>query len=149
MIIKFNKRLCVRIIRFEILGLYHKIKGTGNRIFYFFFFFNTNILIFVNRENKMKENKKDFGNLLEKLAYNNSKDLVWFILGSLISSDTVIDLKTCEESILILNELEQSLEKLTPGLYTDEEIARIKDFCKNGLSVCNQELEIFKKNGKK
>lgn len=93
-----------------------------------------------------EENKKDYKDLLERLAVDNAKDLIWLLLGSLISADTVIDIPTCENSILMLTELKGALDRLTPGLYTDEEISKIRDYCNDGLEICNQDLEVFKSN---
>ena len=94
----------------------------------------------------MEENKRDYKDLLEKLATDNAKDLIWLLLGSLTSADQVIDIPTCENSILMLTELREALDRLTPGLYTDEEISKIRDYCNDGLEICNQDLEVFKSN---
>lgn len=94
----------------------------------------------------MEENKRDYKDLLEKLATDNAKDLIWLLLGSLISADQVIDIPTCENSILMLTELREALDRLTPGLYTDEEISKIREYCNNGLDICNQDLEAFRNN---
>lgn len=93
-----------------------------------------------------EENKRDYKDLLERLAADNAKDLIWLLLGSLISADTVIDIPTCENSILMLTELREALDRLTPGLYTNEEIYKIRDYCDEGLKICNQDLEVFKSN---
>lgn len=94
----------------------------------------------------MEENKRDYKDLLERLAADNAKNLIWLLLGSLISADTVIDIQTCENSILMLTELKGALDKLTPGLYTDEEVSKIRDYCDDGLKICNQDLEVFRNN---
>lgn len=93
-----------------------------------------------------EENKKDYKDLLEKLAADNAKDLIWLLLGSLISADQVVNIPTCENSIFMLTELKKAVDRLTPGLYTDEEITKIKNYCDDGLEICNQDLEVFKKN---
>jgi hypothetical protein len=46
----------------------------------------------------------------------------------------------------MLTELKKAVDRLTPGLYTDEEITKIKNYCDEGLGICNQDLEVFKKN---
>ena len=93
-----------------------------------------------------EENKKDYKDLLEKLAADDAKDLIWLLLGSLISADQVVDIPTCENSILMLTELKGALDRLTPGLYTDKEISKIRDYCNEGLEICNRDLEVFKNN---
>lgn len=96
----------------------------------------------------MEEVKKDYKDLLEKLAEDGSKDLIWLLLGSLISADTIVSVKTCNNSITMLNELLDAIEKVSDSLYTKEEKDKIREFCNNGIKICNQDLEIFLENEK-
>lgn len=92
---------------------------------------------------KKKEKKNNYKDLLEKLAEDNNKDLIWLLLGSLISADTLISPEACKNSINMLNELSESIGNVSDNLYSQEEKERIQKYCSDGLEICRQDLENF------
>ena len=99
---------------------------------------------------KKKEEKKenDYKDLLEKLAKDNAKDLVWLLLGSLVSADTLTNAEACKNSIMMLNKLSEAIDRVSPNLYTSDEISSIKQHCVEGVEICQQDLEDFNQNEK-
>ncbi len=91
----------------------------------------------------MSEEKKDYKDLLERIAEDNNKDLIWLLLGSIISSDTIVDIDTCTNSILMLSGLKEAILRVSENLYTKEEIDKIINFCDDGLRICQQDLDVF------
>ena len=92
---------------------------------------------------KQKEVKNDYKDLLEKLAEDGKQDLIWMLLGSLISADTLTSKEACENSIMMLTELRDAVERVGENVYTAEEKEKIKQQCTNGIEICKQDLEIF------
>lgn len=93
-----------------------------------------------NREKK----EQDYKDLLEKLAQDNSKNLIYLLIGSLISADTLVGQESCENSIFMLTKLKESLKLVDPDYYTAEEIAALDKYCNDGLEIAQRDLEIFK-----
>lgn len=104
--------------------------------------------IFKNLFKKKEEDSKpknDYKDLLEKLADDDKKELIWFLIGSLISADTLTSIDSCKNSISILEELGESIDRVSDSSYTQEEKDAIKDHCIKGLEICRQDLEMFEK----
>ena len=91
---------------------------------------------------------KSFKDLFEELAKKDNKYLIWFLLGSLISADTLINVESCEKSIEMLNDIANSIDDLSDLYYSKEEREEIKKYCLNGLNICNRDLENFKMENK-
>ena len=100
-----------------------------------------------NKKKKERTNQKqDYAKLYEQLARDNAKNLVWLLLGSLISADNLTNIETCENSIEMLSNLKEAIDRVPDGLYTSEEISEIKKHCDDGVEICKQDLETFKNN---
>ena len=95
------------------------------------------------KEKKEPVRKNNYEDLLKKLAEDNNKDLIWFLLGSLISADTLISPEACRNSINMLNELSESIGNVSDDLYSPEEKEKIQKHCSDGLEICRQDLENF------
>ena len=96
-------------------------------------------------KDKEKFNIKD---LLETIAREDNKHLLWLILGSLISADTLVDADSCLKSSLMLKELKNVIQEISGDLYTQEEKDEVIKFCNDGLNICQRDLENFKANEK-
>lgn len=83
--------------------------------------------------------------MIELLNALKENGMIWFYLVSLISSDTLFTVEDCENSI---NLLKQTLEALPETNFDDEEKAKIKEHCINGIEICERDKEEFLKNKK-
>ncbi len=71
--------------------------------------------------------------LLEKLYKNN---LLYLVLVSLISADTLISIENCEKSLESMVELEKLLPETD---IPEEEKIKIKEYIKKGFSIIKSE----------
>lgn len=104
------------------------------------------IFSFFKKERKKKEEpekENDFKDLLEQIKKDGNIDLVWLLIGHLISSDTLVNSETCNKSISTLNKIIDAVDRTTE--YTEEEKEKIKKYCIDGLDICNKELERYGK----
>lgn len=107
---------------------------------------------FKKRKNKEKEEerkpKQDYASLLEQLAREgeDSKSLVWLLLGSLVSADTLTSVEACENSINMLTNLSEAITRVPEGLYTSEEISNIQKHCTDGIEICKTDLKTLESN---
>lgn len=65
-------------------------------------------------------------------------DMLNFVIVSAISSDTLLCVKDCEESIKVLTELEGVISEMD---CKDKYLPYIRD----GLDICRRDLEMFRK----
>ena len=79
----------------------------------------------------------DIKNTVERLYQDN---LLWLILGALISADTLIDKESCEKSLNKLSEYEQ---QTTIAHINQEEKMQILEFIRNGKKIVENDLKIF------
>ena len=48
----------------------------------------------------------------------------------------------------MLNKLSEAIDRVSPNLYTSDEISSIKQHCVEGVEICQQDLEDFNQNEK-
>lgn len=101
--------------------------------------------LFKKREDRKPKN--DYKDLFERLAEDNSKDLIWFLLGSLISADTLTSIESCKNSMTILEDLNEAIDRTSDKSYTSEEKREIQKYCNNGIEICKKDIEIFESGG--
>ena len=78
---------------------------------------------------------KDF---IEKV---NEDGLIYLILVSLISADTLLTAEDCETSIEYLKELQENIPLTS---LPDSKKEEYLEFCKKGLDICEGDLLRFK-----
>ena len=84
--------------------------------------------------NKRMEN----GNLIDKL---HEADMLYFVLGSLISADSLIDVEACHKALDCLENLKRDFE--TSTLKDDP---KLKSFLNNAESIIKRDMNHFKEN---
>lgn len=77
--------------------------------------------------------------LLNKLKESG---MLYFFLVSLISSNTLLTVKDCENSITRLKEL---LEVIPQSDLTDEEKEKTTNFCNEGIAICERDKKELEK----
>lgn len=84
----------------------------------------------------MKANKRmENGNLIDKL---HEADMLYFVLGSLISADSLIDVETCYKALDCLENLKRDFE--TSTLKNDK---KLKSFLDNAESIIKRDMNHF------
>lgn len=83
----------------------------------------------------MSDKKENIIELLHKSGF------IYLMLGSLISSDTLLSVKDCEKS---LKELEKLNEALKEANIKEEKKKEYQDFIDNGFEIVKRDLEKFK-----
>lgn len=78
-------------------------------------------------------------NIIEEL---HKSGFIYLMLGSLISSDTLLTIKDCETS---LKELENLNEDLKSANIEEEKKKEYQDFIDKGFEIVKRDLEEFKK----
>lgn len=76
--------------------------------------------------------------MLDLLNRLKESGMLYFFLVSLISSDTLLTVKDCENSITRLKEL---LEVIPQSDLTDEEKEKTINFCNEGIEICERDKE--------
>lgn len=77
-------------------------------------------------------------NVIELL---HKSGIIYLMLGSLISSDTLLSVKDCENS---LKELEKFNESLKEANIKEEKKKEYQDFIDRGFEIVKRDLEKFK-----
>ena len=83
----------------------------------------------------MSDKKENIIELLHKSG------IIYLMLGSLISSDTLLSVKDCENS---LKELEKFNESLKEANIKEEKKKEYQDFIDRGFEIVKRDLEKFK-----
>ena len=76
------------------------------------------------------------GNLIDKL---HEADMLYFVLGSLISADSLVDFDSCHKALKCLEDLKRELQ--TSKLMDDPKLSSYLD---NAESIIKRDMEIFK-----
>jgi hypothetical protein len=84
--------------------------------------------------------KKNSVNLIDKL---DEIGMLYFVIVSLFSAETLVDVESCEAS---LKGVEKLRAELPTSKYKDD--PKIKKFVNDAERIIKQELEQFKKAGK-
>ena len=87
------------------------------------------------KNNVMSDKKENIIELLHKSGF------IYLMLGSLISSDTLLSVKDCEKS---LKELEKLNEALKEANIKEEKKKEYQDFIDRGFEIVKRDLEKFK-----
>lgn len=80
--------------------------------------------------------------MLDLLNKLKESGMLYFFLVSLISSDTLLTAKDCENSITRLKEL---LEVIPQSDLTDEEKEKTINFCNEGIEICERDKKELEK----
>jgi len=80
--------------------------------------------------------------MLDLLNKLKESGMLYFFLVSLISSDTLLTVKDCENSITRLKEL---LEVIPQSDLTDEEKEKTINFCNEGIEICERDKKELEK----
>lgn len=80
--------------------------------------------------------------MLDLLNKLKESGMLYFFLVSLISSDTLLTVKDCENSITRLKEL---LEVIPQSDLTDEEKEKTINFCNEGIAICERDKKELEK----
>ena len=88
--------------------------------------------------------KEEYIILLEKCEKEGVMDLVYFLMGSLLSSDTMIDIESCERSI---REFTAILEALKEASVSDTHRSQLVEIAETGIRVGEQDRAIFAGEG--
>lgn len=83
----------------------------------------------------MSDKKENIIELLHKSGF------IYLMLGSLISSDTLLSIKDCEKSI---KELEKLNEALKEANIEEKKKKEYQDFIDRGFEIVKRDLEKFK-----
>ena len=83
----------------------------------------------------MSDKKENIIELLHKSGF------IYLMLGSLISSDTLLSVKDCEKS---LKELEKLNEALKEANIEEKKKKEYQDFIDRGFEIVKRDLENFK-----
>ena len=75
---------------------------------------------------------------VKEIEYILNTGMRYLFLVSLISSDSLNSKEDCEESLYILNLINDNIDKLQVS-----DIDSLREFVKNGLEIVNQEIENF------
>ena len=77
-------------------------------------------------------------NLIDKL---HEADMLYFVLGSLISADSLIDVETCHKALDCLGNLKRDFE--TSTLKHDP---KLKSFLNNAESIIKRDMDHFEED---
>ena len=75
---------------------------------------------------------------VKEIEYILNTGMRYLFLVSLISSDSLNSKEDCEESLYILNLINDNIDKLQVS-----DIDSLREFVKNGLEIVNQEIKIY------
>ena len=75
-------------------------------------------------------------NLVDKL---HDADMLYFVLGSLISADSLVDIDACHKALNCLEDLKRDFE--TSKLMDDP---KLRSYLDNAESIIKRDMEIFK-----
>lgn len=88
--------------------------------------------------------KEEYIILLEKCEKEDAMNLVYYLVGSLLSSDTMIDIESCERSI---REFTAILEALKEASVSDTHRSQLVEIAETGIRVGEQDRAIFAGEG--
>ena len=88
----------------------------------------------------MKDDEK-FIELLEKF---HKEDMMWFVLTSLISADSCIDVESCEMNLEMSNVFINVMDKCEK--IPEEKRKEYLKYLKEGIHIIERDLEEFRKN---
>ena len=77
-------------------------------------------------------------NLIDKL---HEADMLYFVLGSLISAESLVDVESCHKAMNCLENLKRDFE--TSKLKDDQ---KLKSFLDNAESIIKRDLQYFEEN---
>ena len=75
-------------------------------------------------------------NLIDKL---HEADMLYFVLGSLISAESLVDIDACHKALNCLEDLKRDFE--TSKLMDDP---KLRSYLDNAESIIKRDIEIFK-----
>ena len=75
-------------------------------------------------------------NLIDKL---HEADMLYFVLGSLISAESLVDIDACHKALNCLEDLKRDFE--TSKLMDDP---KLRSYLDNAESIIKRDMEIFK-----
>jgi hypothetical protein len=78
--------------------------------------------------------------LLNKLKENG---MIWHYLGALISADNLSNVEDCDRSIMLLND---TIKAMPETEFSDDEIKKIIQYCKDGIEICEHDKKLFLTN---
>ena len=78
-------------------------------------------------------------NFIDKL---NEAGMLYFVLGSLISAETLVDVESCQKSLKVLEMMKEDFE--TSKMKDDE---KIRKFLEDAERIIKRDLEEFEKTG--
>ena len=76
------------------------------------------------------------GNLIDKL---HEADMLYFVLGSLISAESLVDINACHKALKCLEDLKRELQ--TSKLKND---SKLKSYLDNAESIIKRDMKYFK-----
>ena len=76
------------------------------------------------------------GNLIDKL---HEADMLYFVLGSLISADSLVDIDSCHKALKCLEDLKRELQ--TSKLKDDP---KLRPYLDNAESIIKRDMKYFK-----
>jgi hypothetical protein len=88
----------------------------------------------------MKDSDKLIG-LLEAIHENGT---IWLVLGSLISADSLVDIKSCEENLEVANSFLGVIDSCTNIPEKDRQT--YKEHLEKAKDIISRDLEEFKNN---
>jgi len=88
----------------------------------------------------------DINERIKRLSEIFNSEMRYFYLGSMISSDNLVDVESCEKAI---EKATFIIEHIDDFVLDDvEDRKQILGYAQNGLEIALQDLEIFKNNKK-
>lgn len=81
----------------------------------------------------------------EKLIEAIDSELFPLIMVSLISSDNLVDVPSCESALKRMEEFEQAVNELTTEELSRKEVQSAIKYVKDGKKIIERDLETFKK----
>ena len=73
----------------------------------------------------------------------NESGMVWFYITALVSADSILTVEDCDRSIDLL---QQTIEALPETNIDKEEQDKIREYCFDGIEICENDKKNFLKN---
>lgn len=83
--------------------------------------------------------------LIEFLNRIKENGIIWLVLVSLISADTLLTVKDCDNSIKVLTDI---MNVISETDYDEKDEETILKYCKDGIEICERDKNDFLKNKK-
>lgn len=80
----------------------------------------------------------------DKLLESIECDLFYFLIGSLISADNLIDIPTCETALCKVEELEDISQQFSNEELSNQKIIKAIDYIKRAKEIILRDLETLK-----